>query len=147
MELIFLSLFALYAASVISATVLPTRSTSKSWAGTNLYFLQGLSDADQDSYIGNLQSYRTKVVRIWVNSQPSAGTCVKGSVIKTSVPELETTIGEYNDETLDAVDRVIGKLCKAGIKVVISPHDANLLPRDGASSGSNGCVKPFIDPL
>lgn len=101
---------------------------SGSWAGTNLYFLQGLSDADQDAYISKLSSYNTKVVRLWVNKQ-TAG-CQKGSNIANDIPALETTLGQYNQVTLDALDKVLVKLVAKHIKTIISPHDANSLLGD-----------------
>lgn len=101
---------------------------SPSWAGTNLYYLQGLSDSDQDAYISKLSSYNTKVVRLWVNGQSKG--CQKGSNIVQDVPQLETTLGQYNDVTLDAVDKVLVKLVAKNIKAVISPHDANSLIGD-----------------
>ena len=101
---------------------------SGSWAGTNLYFIQGLSDSDQDAYISKLASYNTKVVRVWVNGQSKG--CVKGSNIVQDIPALETTLGQYNDVTLDALDKVLVKLAAKNIKAVISPHDANSLIGD-----------------
>lgn len=120
------------AASPASPIGAEKRSTSKSWAGSNLYFLQGLSNADQDTYIDNLASYGAKVVRVWVNSQPGGHTCEKGSYIANSVPALEDTIGQYNKATLDALDSVLVKLAAKGIKALISPHDANMI------CGANG---------
>ncbi|KAL7626437.1 hypothetical protein AAE478_003209 [Parahypoxylon ruwenzoriense] len=58
------------------------------------------------------------------------GHCEKGSKLSVKVPQLETTLGKYNDETLDAVDKVVDKLARKGIKAIISPHDANSLPGD-----------------
>lgn len=101
---------------------------SGSWAGTNLYFLQGLSDSDQDAYISKLSSYNTKVVRLWVNGQSKG--CQKGSNIVQDIPQLETTLGTYNDVTLDVLDKVLVKLAAKSIKAVISPHDANSLIGD-----------------
>lgn len=101
---------------------------SGSWAGTNLYYLQGLSDSDQDAYINKLSSYNTKVVRLWLNGQSKG--CQKGSNIVQDIPQLETTLGQYNDVTLDAVDKVLVKLVAKNIKAVISPHDANSLIGD-----------------
>ncbi|KAI1144248.1 glycoside hydrolase family 5 protein [Hypoxylon sp. FL0543] len=97
--------------------------------GSNLYFLPGMADQDQDAYINDLAKYGAKVVRVWVNQQ-SAGHCEKGSNLKNSVPQLETTLGKYNDQTLDAVDNVVNKLAQKGIKAIISPHDANSLLGD-----------------
>lgn len=97
--------------------------------GSNLYYLQGLSDSDQDAYIGQMAADGAKVARVWVNAQ-NEGSCQKGSRIAVTVPPLESTIGKYNDKTLDALDKVIVKLSKHGIKSLISPHDANSLLGD-----------------
>jgi len=114
-------------ASPTRESALESRATSKSWQGTNLYFLQGLSDDRQDEYISQLKDFGIKVLRVWVNGQNGDNHCEKGSHIVVSVPDLETTLGQYNDQTLDALDKVINKLSKAGIKALISPHDANRL--------------------
>lgn len=107
---------------------LEARQSSPSWAGTNLYYLQGLSDAAQDAYIQKLSEYNTKVVRLWVNAQ-SRG-CQKGSNIVKDIPPLETTIGQYNKVTLDELDKVMVKLVANNIKTIISPHDSNSLIGD-----------------
>lgn len=104
-------------------------SAGTSWMGTNLYYLQGLSDSDQDAYIDAMSKDGAEVIRLWVNKQ-TAGACQKGSLIDVDVPDLETTIGEYNDETLDALDAVLVKLSDKGIKALISPHDSNSLLGD-----------------
>lgn len=39
--------------------------TSNSFAGSNLYFLHGLSGSEQDDYINTMASYGAKVLRIW----------------------------------------------------------------------------------
>ncbi|KAG7409852.1 hypothetical protein Forpe1208_v011078 [Fusarium oxysporum f. sp. rapae] len=101
---------------------------SDSWSGTNNYFLQGMSDSAQDAYIQTLSSYNTKVVRLWVN-QASKG-CQKGSQIVRDIPQLETTIGQYNKVTLDEIDKLLVKLSDKNIKAIISPHDANSLIGD-----------------
>ncbi|KAI0138633.1 glycoside hydrolase family 5 protein [Hypoxylon sp. NC0597] len=98
--------------------------------GSNLYFLPGMSDQDQDAYINDLAQYGAKVVRVWVNQQFGGGHCEKGSKLQNSVPQLETTLGKFNDQTLDAVDKVVNKLAQKGIKAIISPHDANSLLGD-----------------
>ena len=101
---------------------------SVSWAGTNLYYLQGLSDADQNAYVDKLAEYNTKVVRLWVNGQSKG--CQKGSNIVKDIPQLETTLGQYNKVTLDELDRVLVKLAAKNIKAIVSPHDANSLIGD-----------------
>lgn len=100
-----------------------------SWMGANSYYLQGLSDSDQDAYISQMAKDGAKVVRLWVNAQ-TAGSCAKGSMIATTVPALEDTIGQYNNETLDTLDAVMVKLNKNGIKALLSPHDGNSLLGD-----------------
>lgn len=118
------------------------RENSMSWMGTNLYYLQGLSDSDQDAYIGHMADDGAKVVRVWVNAQ-TAGACQKGSRIAVTVPPLESTIGQYNDETLDALDKVIVKLSMHGIKALISPHDANSLLGDYRAYVLNPLSQPW----
>ena len=66
-----------------------------------------------------------------------SSTCTKSSNT-TILPQYETTIGEYNTEVLDAIDEVLFQLYNAGIKAIISPHDANLLPPNGTTTGYNG---------
>ncbi|KAI2615548.1 glycoside hydrolase family 5 protein [Hypoxylon sp. NC1633] len=104
-------------------------SQSKSFMGTNLYFLPGMSDEDQDTYINDIANYGAKVVRVWVNPQ-SGGSCEKGTKIAVSVPKLEDKLGQYNDQALDAVDKVVNKLAQKGIKSIISPHDGNAFLND-----------------
>lgn len=118
--------------TIVSAN--PMKRNSHSWAGTNNYFLHGLSDSDQTNYINSLASDGVKVVRLWVTGL-NAGGCEKYSTISKTVPQLETTIGSYNNATLDALDATIVKLAEKNIKVIISPHDGNVI------CGSNGCVK------
>lgn len=101
---------------------------SPSWTGTNLYYLQALSDDDQDAYIQKLVEYDTKAIRLWVNGhQPG---CEKGSQRVRTIPPLEDTLGVYNDECLDELDRVMVKLQENNIKTFISPHDSNSLLGD-----------------
>lgn len=61
------------------ASPLQERQNSPSWSGANLYYLQGISDADQDAYIQKLSDYNAKVIRLWVNSQGQG--CQKDSKI------------------------------------------------------------------
>jgi mannan endo-1,4-beta-mannosidase len=66
----------------------------------------------------------------------SAGCTKSSSVI--SVPNYEDTLGQYQNSTLDALDSVLTQLHTAGIKAIISPHDANNLPPSGSNTGYNG---------
>lgn len=129
--LLFLATALLAAAS---PTTLDTRATSKSWAGTSNYFIQSMSDADQDAYLRQLSADGVKVIRVWVNAQPGGRACTKGSISVSYVPDFETTLGKYNYETLDLLDKTLVAIGKYGMKALISPHDGNLL------HGPNGCV-------
>jgi mannan endo-1,4-beta-mannosidase len=110
-------------------------SASNSFAGSSLYFLPGLSSSDQAYYIDTLASYGAKVIRIWINGLGTG--CVKGSNVVTSVQEFETTIGNYNYDSLAAVDAVLAQMAAKGMKAIISPHDGNDI-HDSSVSG-NGC--------
>ncbi|KAK8022439.1 hypothetical protein PG993_013206 [Apiospora rasikravindrae] len=119
----------LTSAVLVAIASCATNDTGNSWMGANLYYLQGLSDGDQNAYIDAMAEDGAKVVRLWVNRQ-TAGDCQKGSLIASTVPPLETALGVYNNATLDALDKVIVKLYAKGMKALISPHDANSLLGD-----------------
>jgi mannan endo-1,4-beta-mannosidase len=110
-------------------------SASTSFAGSSLYFLSGLSTSDQAYYIDTLASYGAKVIRIWINGLDVG--CVKGSYVSNSISEFETTLGEYNWNTLAALDAVLAQMAANGMKAIISVHDGNDI-HDGSVSG-NGC--------
>jgi mannan endo-1,4-beta-mannosidase len=126
----------LLSAGTIASLLFSTlANASSSFAGSNLYFLHGLSVTDQANYINTLASYGAKVVRIWINGLSTG--CVKGSNVVNSIQKFETTIGKYNFDTLAALDKVLAQLSAKGIKAIISPHDGNDI-HDGSVSG-NGC--------
>jgi hypothetical protein len=110
-------------------------SASTSFAGSSLYFLAGLSASDQAYYIDTLASYGAKVIRIWINGLDVG--CVKGSYVLNSISEFETTVGEYNWDTLAALDAVLAQMVVNGMKAIISVHDGNDI-HDSSVSG-NGC--------
>jgi mannan endo-1,4-beta-mannosidase len=113
--------------SQTSQTKQAASNSTNSWMGSNLYFLQGLKDADQDSWIKTIASDGAKVVRVWVNEQVG-GSCTKGSKLSYNAPQLETSVlGTYNKATLDTLDRTLVKLEAAGLKAIISAHDGNSL--------------------
>jgi len=97
-----------------------------------------MSDADQDAYLRQLSQDGIKVIRVWINAQPGGGACVKGSISVSYVPRLETTLGRYNYETLDLLDKTLVKIGSFGMKALISPHDGNLL------QGPNGYFSPYL---
>jgi mannan endo-1,4-beta-mannosidase len=86
-----------------------------------------MSDTDQDAYLRQLSQDGIKVVRVWVNAQPGGGACVKGSISVSYVPDFETTLGRYNYQTLDLLDKTLVKIGSYGMKALISPHDGNML--------------------
>jgi len=66
-----------------------------------------------------------------------SSTCTKSS--NTIVlPNYEVTIGKYETSVLDSIDDILFQLKAAGMKAIISPHDANLLPPNGSTNGYNG---------
>ncbi|KAJ6784330.1 hypothetical protein PWT90_07250 [Aphanocladium album] len=124
------TLLALVTLALGAATASPLAeraATSHSWAGTSNYFLQGMSDADQDAYLRQLSQAGVKVIRVWVNAQAGGRACAKGSISATYAPEFETTLGQYNWQTVDLLDKTLVAIGKYGMKALISPHDGNLL--------------------
>lgn len=109
-------------------------SDGMSFAGSNLYFLHGLSDSDQDAYLSKLKSFGVKVIRVWATGTSSG--CQKGSNVATSLPDLESTIGTYDDTVLAALDSTLAKMVANGMKAIISPHDGNLFPNPSGGSGN-----------
>jgi mannan endo-1,4-beta-mannosidase len=123
-------------ALISTSQAVPHRKrASLSFAGSNLYFLHGLSASDQATYINKLASYEAKVVRLWVTGVSQG--CQKGSNVATSIADFESTIGQYNYDTLAALDAVLAQTSAKGIKAIISPHDGNDI-HDSSTSG-NGC--------
>lgn len=102
-------------------------AASNSWGGNNLLFLQGMDEGQQISYIKKLADDGTKVLRLWVRNMKKG--CEKGSDVVVDVPDLETTLGQYNDQTLDLLDRTLQLIQENGngMKVIISPHNANTI--------------------
>ncbi|KAH6674822.1 glycoside hydrolase superfamily [Halenospora varia] len=126
--------FVLFLIQIAQASGLHERS-SKSFAGSNSYYLHGLLAQEQASYIQAIQADGGKVVRLWVTG--IASNCTKSSRT-IPLPNYEVTIGRYETSVLDAIDNVLFQLHTAGIKAIISPHDANLLPPNGSTLGYNG---------
>ncbi|KAF9631153.1 putative beta- -mannanase protein [Lasiodiplodia theobromae] len=119
---------------LVTATSSPTihKRDAAPWAGSNLYFLHALPIAEQERYINTLASWGAKVIRLWVTGLP--GGCIKGSPNTTFIPHLEpTTVGTYDTTVLAALDATLALLHSAGLKAIISPHDA------GQIAGANGC--------
>lgn len=113
--------------TLLSAAVMATAVfAAKSWAGTNSYFLQGMFEGKtQIDHIKDLAANGVKVVRLWLRHQNLG--CEKGTTITWPVPPFEETLGVYNDQTLDLLDQTLNLIRQHGngMKVIISPHDAN----------------------
>ncbi|ORY16380.1 beta-1,3-mannanase [Clohesyomyces aquaticus] len=106
------------------------RDASKSFAGSNLYFLHALPAADQKEYVETLAGWGAKVLRLWVTSTSEG--CLKGSTDVSAIPPLETTVGTYDTTVLNALDNTLKLLSENGIKAIISPHNANSLTGDAS---------------
>jgi mannan endo-1,4-beta-mannosidase len=116
----FLSLFPCIAKVVATQVVLPERS-SPSFAGSDNYFLHGVSSSEQARYISTLNTWGAKVLRLWgtpptgrfirlvfyISSQSTVtglpDSCIKGSQT-SSVPNFEDTIGSYQCKSLLLTD-------------------------------------------
>ena len=48
-------------------------------------------------------------------------------------------MGTFQDDVLKALDNTLKIVANNGMKAIISPHDGNLLPPSGSSTGYNGC--------
>ncbi|RYP66821.1 hypothetical protein DL769_005916 [Monosporascus sp. CRB-8-3] len=70
-----------------------------------------------------MASAGTKVIRVWANARGAGGH--RGSNLVNNPPHFEATLGQYNHETFDALDNVIDKIARVGMKVIIPPHDLN----------------------
>ena len=73
MKVFSVALLSALAAASANASVLHKRA-SNSWAGTNNYFIQGLSSEEQDSYISTLKGFGVKVLRVWGGWSPDSDT-------------------------------------------------------------------------
>ena len=87
-------------------------ASSPSFAGSDNYFLHGVSSSEQARYISTLNTWGVKVLRLWgtpptgrfirlvfyISSQSTVtglpDSCIKGSQT-SSVPNFEDTIGSY----------------------------------------------------
>ncbi|MCJ1387736.1 hypothetical protein MMC18_000579 [Xylographa bjoerkii] len=120
----------------VAATAIEKRS-SKSFAGANSYFVHAISTEYQTDYIEALAADGAKVIRLWVTGAYAG--CTKGSTT-VAIPDLEpNTVGTFNDAVLIALDNTLKIVHANGMKAIISPHDGNLLPPSGSSTGYNGC--------
>lgn len=63
----------------------------------------------------------------------SAGSCQKGSTTAKTIPVLESSLRNYDDTVLDAIDAVLVKLAAKSIKAIISPHYAANQFKSGSS--------------
>jgi mannan endo-1,4-beta-mannosidase len=59
------SAFSLVLTATLAAASVIEKRNSNSWAGSNNYYLHALHPEEQATYISDLQSYGTKVVRLW----------------------------------------------------------------------------------
>ncbi|RYP69607.1 hypothetical protein DL770_008213 [Monosporascus sp. CRB-9-2] len=95
------------------------RQNENSWTGANLDHLQGLSDAKQDAYIEHMASAGAKVIRVW--DKHARRQFPKGRQSPRQRASLRDDHAPVKLETLDALDEVIDKVARAGMKAIISP--------------------------
>jgi len=101
-----------------------TASCAKNWAGSNLYYAAGLYQNEQTYLFTNLRRAGVKVLRVWLDGQPSS---VKGTNIR-AFPALEPhQIGQYDDTVLNLYDDLMVVARSYGIKLLISMHSFNSL--------------------
>jgi mannan endo-1,4-beta-mannosidase len=100
----------------------------KSWAGSNLYYAAGLSVQQQNALFSDLASADVKVLRVWLDGQSESQ---KGTSIN-AYPELEDTIGTYDDTVLERYDDLMLNARKHGIKLMISIYSYNSLDANDA---------------
>ncbi|KAG8996058.1 hypothetical protein FRB94_008579 [Tulasnella sp. JGI-2019a] len=134
----------LLSSAILAIGVLPFVSFVKafpSFAGTNLYYAAGLSASQRATYFAGLQSADMKVLRVWLDGQSTATT--KNTPI-TSYPDLETTVGVYNDTVLDLLDAVMLDAKNYGIKLLISMHSWNALSRPDIYGETYGVENFYI---
>lgn len=77
--------------TAVTATPLPlAKRASNSWGGTNLYFLQGLPDDAQETYLQGLQDAGAKVVRVWGRLPVSLSSSIYFPYHLATIPQAST---------------------------------------------------------
>lgn len=135
---LFAGLFAIASFGTVSCAPEGERGASKSFAGSNLYFLHALPKAEQKTYVTTLAGHGVKVLRLWVTGLKAG--CQKGSNLN-AIPQLETTVGQYDTTVLKALDDTLKLLHENNIKAIISPHNANAL--GGGSAECDAYCKKY----
>jgi len=99
-------------------------SAAQSFAGSNLYYAAGLTQAQQTTLFTGLKDAGVKVLRVWLDGQNSPQ---KGTQF-TSYPSLEgDTPGKYDDTVLNRLDDFMSNAKGYGIKLIVSFHSYNAL--------------------
>ncbi|KAL4946472.1 glycoside hydrolase superfamily [Aspergillus oleicola] len=97
---------------------------AKSFAGSNLYYAVGLTDAQSTTLLEGLQNAGVKVLRVWLDGQ-------QGTVKGTKLNDLNSLQGDgpndYDDTVLNRLDDFMVKAHDHGIKLLISVHSYNAL--------------------
>ncbi|MCJ1307316.1 hypothetical protein MMC25_000962 [Agyrium rufum] len=118
----------LLAALGLTRAAVMRKRTSNSFGGANNWHIHAASNSTITSWVQQVDSLGAKVVRLWVTGISSG--CLE-SISVNSITDIETSLGKHNNASLIAIDNVLAQLTAAGIKAIISPHNANDL------SGSN----------
>lgn len=105
------------------------------FGGSNLYYIAG-TNSDQRKYLfGAMQDANMKVLRVWLDAQKNGYT--KGTPIR-DIPDLETSIGRWDDTVLNWMDEVMVDAHAYGIKLLISMHSNNALYRPDVYANTFG---------
>ncbi|OAG33866.1 hypothetical protein AYO21_12026 [Fonsecaea monophora] len=108
----------------------PSNGNYDMFWGTSSYYAHGLDEATRNAWLDGLQRDGARIIRIWINGI-SPGT-YKGTNITVTIPNLEETVGIFNDTVLDAIDDLFMEGHRRGIKFIVSVHDGNAF-------GQNSC--------
>lgn len=122
-----------------SGTPTPTPtggSVSSNWVGVNSFFLHTFTDAARQAHLQALQAGGIKVVRLFISS---IGAGAKGAPARQTNDLESKHVGQYEDDVLDKIDKLMSEVVKYGIKLDISFHDRYAL----GAWGSDGYVADF----
>lgn len=99
------------------------------WASSNLHYVAGLNQNQQEFLFSNLCKAGVKVICVWLDRQTQGST--KGTLPFINFPDLESkVVGTYENTVLNLVDGVMLTAHKYGIKLMMDMHSYNALAHD-----------------
>ncbi|KAI9727306.1 MAG: hypothetical protein M1828_006925 [Chrysothrix sp. TS-e1954] len=108
-----------------------------SFSGANNYYIHGLLNdtVGVNEWAADLASYGATLIRLWVTG---TGGYQKGN-LTNNIPDIEPTLGTYDDTVLEALDTVLSILSTNHLKAIIMPHDGNQLDPSGVGKCDAYC--------